>query len=320
MQVLSIRWATDLKPEKYLTEERAKILKAGGAVACALGVESGSPRVLRLIDKGAPIEVVSDVIDRLAVAGIAAEAMCFTPIFLTETHEEAVATLDFIDERRDAIGVYIVGEFGLTHGSLVAQTPEKFGHRRDVGARGRRARARHLLRADRAVEDRTTSARTSTIAWPTCPKAGRSAPTRGPAPFRPPHSILHYDRFGPGAFKDEERRNVQAEILGTRTIEADVRFDLRAAAQAEAEEAEIWATLVNEEPDHRARAVRVAHRADPAYPAKRAGADRFSRRSRARAHFAGNAGRRPRAGGLRMRSTRREVDQGSATNRSNCPP
>ena len=39
---LEIRWATDLKPEKYLTQERADVLRKAGAVACALGVESGS--------------------------------------------------------------------------------------------------------------------------------------------------------------------------------------------------------------------------------------------------------------------------------------
>jgi hypothetical protein len=47
---LDIRWATDLKPEKYLTAERAELLRKSGAVACALGVESGSARVLKLID------------------------------------------------------------------------------------------------------------------------------------------------------------------------------------------------------------------------------------------------------------------------------
>src|SRR5207244_874745 len=47
---LDLRWATDLKPEKYLTAERAELLRKGGAVACALGVESASPRVLELID------------------------------------------------------------------------------------------------------------------------------------------------------------------------------------------------------------------------------------------------------------------------------
>jgi anaerobic magnesium-protoporphyrin IX monomethyl ester cyclase len=122
-QGLQIRWATDLKPEKYLTPERAVRLRESGAIACALGVESGSPRVLELIDKGAPIEVVVDVVDRLAEAGIAAEAMCFT----TETKEEALETLAFLRQQRQSLGLFIVGEFGLTHGALVAQRPKDFG-------------------------------------------------------------------------------------------------------------------------------------------------------------------------------------------------
>src|SRR5262249_12023192 len=103
-----------------------RTLRSAGAVACALSVESASNRVLVLIDKGAPAEVVSDVIDHLADAGIAAEAMCFTE-FPTETHAEAVETLDYLAEREDRIAVYIVGEFGLTHGSLVAHDPARFG-------------------------------------------------------------------------------------------------------------------------------------------------------------------------------------------------
>ena len=71
---LGLSWGTDLKPEKYLTAERAETLRRAGAVACALGVESGNPRVLALIDKGAPVSVVSDVVDRLAHAGVAAAA------------------------------------------------------------------------------------------------------------------------------------------------------------------------------------------------------------------------------------------------------
>ncbi len=123
---LGLAWATDLKPEKYLTPERAEVLRRGGAVACALGVESASPRVLDLIDKGAPVEVVGDVIDRLDAAGIAVEAMCFTG-FPTETADEALQTVSFLDDRRERVAAFIVGEFDLTHGALVAQDPERFG-------------------------------------------------------------------------------------------------------------------------------------------------------------------------------------------------
>lgn len=242
---LDIRWATDLKPEKYLTAERAEILRRGGAVACALGVESGSPRVLDLIDKGAPIEVVSDVVDRLSAAGIAAEAMCFTD-FPTETHEEAHATLDFLDDRRDKIGVYIVGEFGLTHGSLVAQAPEKFGIAETWALEGDELGLGIFFapetpwktddeRAD--VEERLGDL-SSRWALRPYPWAGAVSTA---------HTILHYDELGPDVFRDPERCAVEGTILGARTVEASLRFPLAGAARAEEREGAIWATLVNEE-------------------------------------------------------------------------
>jgi hypothetical protein len=54
--------------------------------------------------------------------------MCFTE-FPTETRDEALQTLDFLGEREDELAVFIVGEFGLTHGSLVAAEPARFGIR-----------------------------------------------------------------------------------------------------------------------------------------------------------------------------------------------
>ena len=242
---LDIKWATDLKPEKYLTVERAQILKKGGAVACALGVESGSPRVLDLIDKGAPIEVVSDIVDRLSAAGIAAEAMCFTD-FPTETHEEACDTLDFLYERRDKIGVYIVGEFGLTHGSLVAQAPEKFGIKETWALEGDELGLGIFFapvtpwksddeRAD--VEERLDDL---SAGW-----ALRPYPWAGAVSTA--HTILHYAALGPGVFRDPDRCAVEGTILGTRTLEASLRFPLAGAARAEQREGEIWSTLVNDE-------------------------------------------------------------------------
>ncbi|XXX72650.1 radical SAM protein [Sorangium sp. So ce134] len=242
---LDVRWATDLKPEKYLTRERADVLRRAGAVACALGVESASPRVLGLIDKGAPVEVVSDVIDNLASAGVAAEAMCFTD-FPTETHAEAVATLDFLGARREALAVYIVGEFGLTHGSLVAQSPERFGIDEVFELQGDELglglffvpRETWKTDAERAdVDDRLAGL---SRGWTL-----RSYPWAGAVSTA--HTILHYDSFGPGVFRERAARRAEAGVPGATAIERGLRFDPRAAEQAEAREAEIWATLVHEE-------------------------------------------------------------------------
>jgi radical SAM family protein len=242
---LPIRWATDLKPEKYLTAERAAVLRAGGAVACALGVESGSPRVLRLIDKGAPIEVVSDVVDRLSNAGIAAEAMCFTD-FPTETHADANKTLDFLGDRRERIAVYIVGEFGLTHGSLVAQSPERFdiretwqleGDELGLGVFFAPMRAWKTAEERSDIDDRLTELSSGWLLRP-YPWAGAVSTA---------HTILYYDRFGAGVFRDLAARGVAARVYGARSFEAELAFDPAASGRAEEHEGAIWLELVDEQ-------------------------------------------------------------------------
>ncbi len=242
---LDVRWATDLKPEKYLTAERAALLRRAGAVACALGVESGSPRVLKLIDKGAPVEVVADVIDHLALAGVAAEAMCFTE-FPTESRDEAFETLDFLEARRDRIAVTIVGEFGLTHGSLVAQEPSRFGITETWELEGDHFGLGLFFAPDKPwktdderadVDDRLAEV---TEGW-----ALRHYPWAGAVSTA--HSVLHYERFGPGVFRDLAERGVREEILGAQSFVAPLRFDPRTVGIAMDADADIWSTLVHEE-------------------------------------------------------------------------
>ena len=47
-----IRWSTDLRAEPSLTRETCSELKEGGALSVSLGIESGSERILSLIEKG----------------------------------------------------------------------------------------------------------------------------------------------------------------------------------------------------------------------------------------------------------------------------
>nr|NJM03802.1 hypothetical protein [Desulfobacula sp.] len=49
---LDICWSSDMRPEKTLTKDCCRDLKDGGALSIALGIESASPRVLKLIHKG----------------------------------------------------------------------------------------------------------------------------------------------------------------------------------------------------------------------------------------------------------------------------
>jgi hypothetical protein len=238
---LDIKWATDLKPEKYLTAERARALKAGGGVACALGVESANPRVLSLIDKGAPVSTVRDTIAHLADAGLAVEAMCFTD-FPTETYAEAMDTVRFLEELRQNVALYIVGEFDLTHGALVAQEPARFGlsetYQLDGDLLGtglfyEEARAAkrgpELDRLESALDQLASGWRLRRYPW-----AGSLSTA---------HTVLHYDRFGPGVFRQRAKRP-PAQPFGTRVSTAAARFDLEQVAASDGDELAIWNQLV----------------------------------------------------------------------------
>ncbi len=235
---LDMKWATDLKPEKYLSPERAQVLRRGGAVACALGVESGNPRVLGLIDKGAPVPVVGDVIDRLDAAGIAVEAMCFTG-FPTETYAEAQDTLRFLADRYDRVAAFIIGRFDLTHGALVAQDPARFGLREVWQAEGDQLGTALFYepevppRSPDEEERLDQEVEALSAAW-----LLRRYPWAGS--LSTAHTVFHYVRFGKDAFK----RLAGAAPGSSAGWRLAARFDLDQAAQALAREAEIWHQLV----------------------------------------------------------------------------
>ncbi|MSP60382.1 MAG: B12-binding domain-containing radical SAM protein [Myxococcales bacterium] len=240
---LDLRWATDLKPEKYLTRARAEVLRRGGAVACALGVESASERVLSLIDKGAPVQVVRDVVSHLADAQIAVEAMCFTD-FPTETFDEALETLDFLAENEQRVAGFIVGEFDLTHGALVARDPGKFGlietwqldgdllgtglfYEERVPAK----RGDEPERLDRALDQLSSGWRLRRYPW-----AGSLSTA---------HTVFYYARFGSGVLRElAQAGRDPGGVIGARPGTATARFDLAAVDGARDREMAIWHQLV----------------------------------------------------------------------------
>jgi anaerobic magnesium-protoporphyrin IX monomethyl ester cyclase len=239
---LDLRWGTDLRPEAQLTPERCAGLRRGGAVACSLGVESASPRVLRLIDKGVTPAVVGKAMRNLARAGIAAELMCFTD-FPTETFDEAMATLSFLEKQAPHVAAFIVGQFELTHGSRVAREPAHFGLREIWSVQGDALgtalffaerkpskRDRERLRLEQAL-DRLASG------W-----LLRSYPWAGS--LSTAHTIFYYDHFGSGVFRDLAGQ-ARGQILGAPPARQTSRFNWAKLALAEEREAEIWHKLTH---------------------------------------------------------------------------
>ncbi len=134
-QGLKIHWSSDFKIEKYFTPERCELLRRSGLRSAAFGIESGSDRVLSLMRKGVTRAAMTEVNRSFHRAGIATEWMAFTG-HPGEEVEEALETTGWIESEREAVDLFIVGEFGLQPGSHIAQNPEAYGVEKIFQAEG----------------------------------------------------------------------------------------------------------------------------------------------------------------------------------------
>jgi Radical SAM superfamily len=123
---LTIRWSTDLRIEASYTPERCRLLHQAGLRAVAFGVESGSNRVLSLMNKGINTELIRRINRNFHKAGISTSWMTFLS-HPGETAQEAQETLVLIDQQSTMVDQFIAGEFNLTPGSLISSHPEQYG-------------------------------------------------------------------------------------------------------------------------------------------------------------------------------------------------
>ncbi|HEU4533018.1 MAG TPA: B12-binding domain-containing radical SAM protein, partial [Polyangiaceae bacterium] len=160
----------------------------------------------------------------------------------TETAREARATLEYLRAHCEHVSLFILGQFDLTPGSLVAQRPAEFGLRETFRVAGDEfgvglfyEEARPSKRAGDAERLEGEIAELSD-GW-----LLRRYPWAGA--LSTAHTLLWYDRFGPGVFRELAGRAPPAELAPESRAEA--RFDLtRLAAESAGAEAEIWHELV----------------------------------------------------------------------------
>lgn len=123
---LVIRWSAELRFEPSFSKGLADEMRQAGCVAISIGYESGSQRVLDLIDKGVRIDQVPGILRDLHRVGIGVQMMGFIG-FPGETEEEAYTTFDFLQHHRDYWTLAGIGDFSLTQGSMIARRYRDFG-------------------------------------------------------------------------------------------------------------------------------------------------------------------------------------------------
>jgi len=122
---LGVRWWCQLRPTADLVGILPR-LYAGGLRVVSWGVESGSQRILDLMQKGTQIGSVKQVLVESHAAGI--KNMVYIMFaFPTETHEEFFETITFLQENQQNIDLVSTSIFGLQKGAKVYKQPAQYG-------------------------------------------------------------------------------------------------------------------------------------------------------------------------------------------------
>jgi anaerobic magnesium-protoporphyrin IX monomethyl ester cyclase len=209
---LDIRWSAELRMEKVFSRRLCDKLVESGCVCISFGMESGSQRILDLIDKGTKVTFMGETMKNFAEAGVAVQLMAFSD-FPSETPAEKEETRRFVREHEQYWSVGGMGTFLLTGTALVAKDPARFGVRLvdTEDADVLRALAYEMEQDSRdeesksmLTEDRDASFDSQGGIFP--PLLGRPWASGTDAL----HSMIYYDRYGRRFFRDHAQAGAAA--------------------------------------------------------------------------------------------------------------
>lgn len=123
---LEVRWFMYARTEKGFDKDVLELAYKAGCRMIMWGVESGSKRIMELINKGVDLDNRFEPLKNANASGI--WNFCFTFFgFPTETSEEAMMTINMIMDNKEIINSYGQSVFTLGKHTKIKQEPEKFG-------------------------------------------------------------------------------------------------------------------------------------------------------------------------------------------------
>ncbi|OGH96834.1 MAG: hypothetical protein A2104_07525 [Candidatus Melainabacteria bacterium GWF2_32_7] len=123
---LEINWFNNARLETEFTKELLQNANDAGLRMVLWGVESGSDRIMQLINKGINLDKRFDVLRDSIDSGIWNFAFIFFG-FPTETYEDALKTIEMICNNTDIICCYGKSIFTLGKHTRLRDDPDKFG-------------------------------------------------------------------------------------------------------------------------------------------------------------------------------------------------
>lgn len=122
---LKIKWA-DCGRANGLTLEKLQLLKESGCQRLVFGFESGSPKILELIDKRLDLEELKRVLRWCKEVGILADLEVIIGLPY-EREEDFMCTYNFIKDHKALINNFWLNEYFVVPNSLIGKHPEKYG-------------------------------------------------------------------------------------------------------------------------------------------------------------------------------------------------
>lgn len=131
---LDLHYFALAKPTRDFTPEILSTMARSGCRCIYWGIESGSERVLALMDKGNDVEGSAATLQASARAGIRNHLFLIVG-FPSETWEEARKTMDFAFANRQSIDMILANPFVLKKGTPIFSEHRRFGIRRILDQR-----------------------------------------------------------------------------------------------------------------------------------------------------------------------------------------
>ena len=124
---LGIAWTTHIRFEKSLLDDEVwRDAQDSGCKFLHMGYESGSERVLKLMDKATTTEVIQRSLELSSKHGVWNHVMGFFG-FPGERYEDAKFSMDFLEENKEHVHSIGFGTFDLSKHTPVAKDPERWG-------------------------------------------------------------------------------------------------------------------------------------------------------------------------------------------------
>ncbi len=124
---MDIAWTTHIRFEKSLLDDGVwQDAQDSGCKFLHMGYESGSERVLKLMDKATTCEVIKKSLELSSRHGVWNHVMGFFG-FPGETYEDAKFSTKFLEDNKEHVHSIGFGTFDLSKHTPVAKNPEKFG-------------------------------------------------------------------------------------------------------------------------------------------------------------------------------------------------